>query len=882
MRRTYKTGLRAPDTLLDGVSWLVREREVLRYLEKHHNGDLKGLYAYKSGGNHPSPTLENKYRDIFQLWKGRPYNDLMTALRTNENSLFKKKTRHPLLSSHHFARKDIQPFSDTATPDPSQISLHDYCALARESLKMICAHLDTIAREVIHDIPDDLQLLIAKAMTNARAQGNFIKECSLYHYPEKAIAYYLERKSNLELTAFEQVAAAMKGYRDMRSKVDFVRRLLFPPVDKDCLESIPDFSDVIPVLLYTYSIPRYFRNYLAKTWEVDLEWVRNTLVGWRRKIDPLLPKKCQVEPLVELMSLLARHAKKHVENDEQRKVIGLLEKKRVLHLLTHDINLEAILPKNLLTAYRTLKENIYQWPIDLKTRITCHTTHFTVKELIKAATTLQCSVECILARLPADSMAASNCRTFIKKINLIITYMDNYKPLLTHYLPGNRYTGVVERLLSSVEGVKNSGFSRLFTALRGMVTLAFANKHRSATAKFESVLTPSNCISCPYTSRKRTKHFLPLNLVFNKYIVLRKEHPDAHQVEYGHRKEQFLNNKAATKLLGQGKPIWLGISIYSPAQFDTVTRKLSGQRMGVFWFKLPPTKPIIKRIQRGARLESIRLNVPRGPTRKIVADLILTAKDPEVFARSGDFIRVLDEKYGHKPLPLGDYLGCDWNKLGGNALVVGTEKDRIDLRKDGDLMESIEAAASSIEALRKEIGLLQRSMTKNRAKEGKKGRQESQLTLLHQKIARIKKQAEKELLMRYLYLAWRVGAKHVGWDAIKVSTRGRKGELASVIRNMPKRQALFEEFKEWAKDLKKAGILPNYKSTRAVMPYTGQICDECLSTTGKMKRTGKKDTPYKKFTCMDCGSEGGRHQVSARVSALLLKQQVEADTLASA
>jgi len=882
VRRTYKTGLRAPDCLIEGVSWLVREREILRYLEKHTEGDLLAFCKHKSGLDNPPPTLKDRYRQLFHLWQGHSHEEIVNALRTNESALFEKKTRHPVLNARHFTRNDIRRFSDTATPAPSLISLHDYGYLARESLKMICAHLDSIARDVINDIPDDMQLLVDKAMTNALAKGNVIKERSLYHYPEKAIAYYLERKSNLELTAFEQVAAAMESYRDMRGKVDFVRRLLFPPVDKDRVESIPDFSDVIPVLLYTYSIPRYFRNYLARTWEVDLEWVRNTLVGWRRKIDPLLPKKCQVEPLVELMSLLARHAKNHIENDEQFKVIGLLEKKRVLHLLVQDINLKALLPKDLHIAYLTLKEKIHNWPVNLEKRIASHTTHFTVQEVIEAAMALQRSVEGTLAGLPADSTAARNCRTFIKKINLISSTIDDYELLLTHYLPGNRYTGSVARLLSSfLEGVKKRGISRLFTALRGMITLAFASQNGSATAKFESVLIPGNCVTRPYTSSKRNKKFLPLNLIFNKYIVLRKEHPKTHSVVSGKRTEKFLNNKAATKLLGQGNPIWLGISIYSPAQFNATTRRLSGKRKGVFWFQLLPTKPIIKRIQRGAQLESIRLNVPRGPTRKIVADVILSAKDAEVFAKSGEFIRALDKQYRSKPFPQGDYLGCDWNKLGGNALVVGTEKDRIDLRRDGNLMEGIEAAASSIKALRKEVGLLQRAIaTKNKDNKSKKGRQESQLTLLHQKIARIKKQAEKELLMRYLYMVWRIGAKHVGWDAITVSTRGRRGKLANVISDMPKRQELFEEFVEWAKDLKQAGILPNYQATIPITPYTGQMCDECLATRGKMKRSGKKDTPYDTFNCVDCGTEGNRHQVSARVSALILKQKVEAKTLA--
>jgi RNase P subunit RPR2 len=83
---------------------------------------------------------------------------------------------------------------------------------------------------------------------------------------------------------------------------------------------------------------------------------------------------------------------------------------------------------------------------------------------------------------------------------------------------------------------------------------------------------------------------------------------------------------------------------------------------------------------------------------------------------------------------------------------------------------------------------------------------------------------------------------------------------------------------EWATALKQAGILPNYEATIPVTPYTGQICDKCFSVTGKLKRSRMKDIPYNKFKCLDCGTEGDRHQVSARVSALLLKQHVEAES----
>lgn len=88
--------------------------------------------------------------------------------------------------------------------------------------------------------------------------------------------------------------------------------------------------------------------------------------------------------------------------------------------------------------------------------------------------------------------------------------------------------------------------------------------------------------------------------------------------------------------------------------------------------------------------------------------------------------------------------------VGFSLSIAGLAGGRIGLTRGGNLMEGIEVAANRIEALRREIGLLQRAIKKSNVKESKKGRQETQLALLHQKRARIKKQAEKELLMRYL------------------------------------------------------------------------------------------------------------------------------------
>nr|MDO8085216.1 hypothetical protein [Candidatus Sigynarchaeum springense] len=47
------------------------------------------------------------------------------------------------------------------------------------------------------------------------------------------------------------------------------------------------------------------------------------------------------------------------------------------------------------------------------------------------------------------------------------------------------------------------------------------------------------------------------------------------------------------------------------------------------------------------------------------------------------------------------------------------------------------------------------------------------------------------------------------------------------------------------------------------------------------QRTRKPGTPYHEFACTTCGRVGNRHQVSARVAALLLKRYIEHGTTAS-
>jgi len=76
--------------------------------------------------------------------------------------------------------------------------------------------------------------------------------------------------------------------------------------------------------------------------------------------------------------------------------------------------------------------------------------------------------------------------------------------------------------------------------------------------------------------------------------------------------------------------------------------------------------------------------------------------------------------------------------------------------------------------------------------------------------------------------------------------------------------------------------LPHHETSIPVSPYNSQTCAECFRQTGKQERSRVKDIPYDEFSCNKCGRNShndpvvNRHSNSARVSAILLQNQVQA------
>ena len=806
------------------------------------------------------------YFGIYQKYKDLSLPEVKALIKELKEKIKTGNKKDRNYYNAPITRSSCPNFKDPANPTLDEISLHDYQQLVSGSFKMVCRHINTVAESYADRFPADRDELIAKAH---EMNNNFSIDW-LNSRPYKAAGVYFSDMSNLDAMAFEQLAAMMEVYADMRDKVDHV---------KDKLTDMNlDFSDVPVVILMFKSPPGYFTNYLAKAWGVDRRWVRNTIMGWRSKIDSMLPEDFRLDELAKLMTDLADFCKAFTTTDEEIKVIYTLHRRHLLHLINKPIDLSHSLKKELKQYYKALSTRIPEFPENLAERIDRFTKDIR-KVLVESAKELVITVEVNRSKYNVGSPVYKRCTTFLNKVNLLITHEHEFNQLLEYYIPGNKFTKALASHVSQIKEVRKKRVSKLFTAFRGTAHLAFARVMgvkapgiERATAMLLEMLDPDVCLTRPFKSKNRKNKYLPAHLLFNKFVVIRQRHPNATKKNKdGEPVLDYLNNKDATKILRNGQPIWLGMPIYSSEQLKD--GRLTGNRKGVFWFQLLPSKKIIQCLERGAELKSIRLNVPRGPTGKVIADIILKSTDVHSFAHSTAFITDFDSKYGGTIIPSGDYLKNDFNRLGKYMIAVATSEVEIDLTTHG-LMDRFDEAYKKVENQRKnEIPRLMRQVALTKDKQKVK-RQEAEITLLFNRIHRILETMEMRSLMVYLYVMHRTGAKYIGWDGIQdLETRNKKGTLATAITYMPTKRALLDTMYSWIQDLIREDFLENFQEIRLEEPVSSDYCPVCLSKGRGRKKTRKEDTNYHVFECSDplCNYKGNRHSASSWVGAILMK-----------
>ncbi|MGV9171474.1 MAG: hypothetical protein ACOC35_02740 [Promethearchaeia archaeon] len=515
--RTYKVGLRVPESLLEGQNKLIRKIEMLKFFikAKRHrldpdiSSDFSGFRIYKNLGDRKSPASKI-YKRLFKHYKSYTLEELNGELIVTKQNLHNTlEKKHEALLTAPFTRNGLPRFDDPANPRPHEMSLHTYQSLATRSFKMVCKYLNDLAEKYIHHIPLDKEEFITRSLHKAQQQGKEISRRSLEAYPEMAVANFVERYGNMDQIAFSHISAAMDAHRELQTKFSLVRRLLFPEQGQTA-----DFSEEIPVFLAYYSVPNHLKRYLGKAWRVEPSWVRNLLVGWRRKLDPLLPFKFRIEPLTALFSRLADFCKQYAHTEEEIKVISTLQDNHVLHLFS-DIDFSSFFSGKKLSAYKALKTRIPSFPRKLTHLIKSRSFDMPISLLLEAARELQQDVKETMKDLTPGSITYKRCKTFSNKINLLETcfQVPEFRPLFSRFLVGNRFTGAVVKLFRTVPAVQRAGMKRLFTALRGVASLTFAKVRPTASVHLKSVFLPQHCLTRPFTSPRRRKAHLPAALL---------------------------------------------------------------------------------------------------------------------------------------------------------------------------------------------------------------------------------------------------------------------------------------------------------------------------------------------------------------------------------
>ena len=337
--RTYKAGLRVPESLLVDFNTLMKRQQVLRFLYKKHLGKINEKHLRKfekisKKFNNPRIRAHEEFKIFnnfqnasenvlvkYKLIFNECYNSSLSQVKIDLNQINEDiailKIQDSRLNSREFKREDIPTFKDVANPRPSEISLHDYQSNANRSVKLICTHLNNFAVNNIDKLPETRDELITIAMKKTKMSHD-----SLARYPYKAASAFLGTGRNMDQIALEQMTSMMEVYRDMKGKVKRVKELLYQDNDETL-----NFSNVMPVLMTYYSISPHFLKYLARAWNVDLKWVRNTIIGWRRKIDPFLPLKFQIEQVSKLMKKVADYCRSWASSEDDIKKIGRLQKR---------------------------------------------------------------------------------------------------------------------------------------------------------------------------------------------------------------------------------------------------------------------------------------------------------------------------------------------------------------------------------------------------------------------------------------------------------------------------------------------------------------------------------------------------------------------------
>ncbi|MBY9008716.1 MAG: hypothetical protein KGD74_02470 [Candidatus Lokiarchaeota archaeon] len=718
----------------------------------------------------------------------------------------------------------------------------------------------------------------------------------------------------LRLTFDKHIRPLLLAYRDSIGKV----KKFFNYLDDS------ELREPIATFLTFGQVSGFLRTVISSRWRgLSTVWVRNTLVGWRRKLEKSFPKNLQLDKFNRVYHTFGDYLRKFKPDTNLHKVISTLERYKMLHLLNNtdydfDFILNSLEAKKGLDIIRTKNFQEYLLKFN-KNELFKHSVKITYNDLENAISTFLDHVNESLNRLENENR--KNTETFKNKIEYLRDDLienkkikKKYTHIFEHYFAGQQFTKAFAKILES-NSIK---YNKLFTALRGIIAFAYSRKYNyfgnSGIVKKLNGFDPSKCVTFPFHSPNRTNNKISFVNVYNSPIIFKQ---NGSQVPI----KNF--EVVSDKIRAKETDIYLDFPLYKKEFISKSGLITSENRTRTFSRLLfCPTKKIIECLNNGADIVSMTIGVPKTPYYKVPLHVVLGSKSRDAFKHPTKYFKLLD-KSRRNPLTniKSTTLGSDFNELGEYALSVGTPKQQLDItslaRQLGfvEIKKKLEKYRNRIANYQKEIfekysflkipltvkntaerllraeknecnennirmkiiyteSLFERVKSANFVPKSKNYKKENpppsviiirnilRIQLLQKKAQRIYKNFGIKFVMLFAYVGRKIGARNFGWDDIsKITTKSLRGKLAQIVTYLPRADGLKGLFNEWLEDIYGKGNFKIFEPS----PYTSSICGCCGKKS--MKKVGKLTSYCSDSNCTKYRQNTNRHQNASQINA---------------
>jgi hypothetical protein len=669
-----------------------------------------------------------------------------------------------------------------------------------------------------------------------------------------------------------------------------------------------DFQYITAGYLLTGFIPLHGRQYLARKWGVSPRWVRDLAFGWRRKLDSSLPSRFRMnqvpsaterlkERLLTGLKPLAHFARfQHLE-----KIVGRLQRLHLLHLLMiPGVKFDGVLAAAYISEASSLNAVFSSQVTDKNGWAEFYPDHLSItkEEFVSAAKIELVRAEQVMQLLSSMGRDTGKMKAFHSAVQLLLANIRLFSGYLELLLPSARHMRALAKLISAIIPGRRR---RLVASFAAIIARACAEKYKDAPAKLIGQLVPEQLITAPFSSAKRKKKEISLELVMNKEFLIYRQ--DNYRTMAAGLVD-LIKTRAGKKCHDEDPAIPFGIpkravktamqELHSTLQ-DRISLAILKNHYLIHLFKtnlLVEAKlshRMIEVLTNGAQISHSRLRPPSGPSQKLIIDLVfsglqncfvptfqfLDAGNKHKHESNEAFLARKPKGTDRKPPSKDSVLGTDRNRVGIHTLYFATPEKVLDT---GTELEQVHTIGKQLKVVRKELPPIARkialtehalSRCKNRHRkkmlQEKLGRLQVEQTLLHRRKGNLKETHDLECSLggARVILNNRAGALAV--EELELSPQETRGGLAVAITDMPKKAAIVERMVSYSAgyhDLKNPQKGQDQVQLVPVDPRgTSQYHADCGAKLQKF--LGKYDVMW----CPQCNKEVIRHASSAQIIA---------------